>query len=203
MRRLKIFTLMGKSASGKDTIYRELLKDKTLSLRTCTLYTTRPMREGEREGAEYHFTDEKAYERFLAEGKVIEERIYQTVHGPWRYFTVDDGAFDDDGAVLVIGTPESFISIKDYFGEECVTPLYIECDDGLRLERALKRERERKIPDYREMCRRFLSDCEDFSEERLTRAGIGKRFINDELTECLASIAAYIKDEERASGISP
>ncbi|MCR4908415.1 MAG: guanylate kinase [Lachnospiraceae bacterium] len=192
---------MGKSASGKDTIYRKLLEDTALSLRTCTLYTTRPMREGEREGVEYHFTDEEAYKRFSEEGKVIEERLYHTVQGPWRYFTVDDGSFDEAGAVLVIGTPESFLSMRNYFGSECVKPLYIECDDGIRLERALKRERERKIPQYREMCRRFLADCEDFSEERLKEAGIERRFRNDALSECLKELSAYIRKEENVYGV--
>lgn len=42
----KIFYIMGKSSSGKDTIYRRLLEDKELELRNIILYTTRPMRQG-------------------------------------------------------------------------------------------------------------------------------------------------------------
>ena len=45
----KIFFVMGKSASGKDTIYKKLL-EYFPELKTVTLYTTRPMREGETEG---------------------------------------------------------------------------------------------------------------------------------------------------------
>ncbi len=201
MQGLNIYILMGKSASGKDTIYRELLKDPSLSLTTYTLYTTRPMRDGEEEGVEYHFTDEAAYREFLRQGRIIEERSYRTVLGLWRYYTVDDGSFDQRGAMLLIGTPESFLSMKQYFGEEAVTPLYIECDDGLRLERSLKRERERKEPQYREMCRRFLSDWEDFSEEKLKAAGIERHFRNDELSRCLAELKAYIREKEDGHGI--
>ena len=40
----KIILLMGKSASGKDAVYRNLLQDETLSLKKVVLYTTRPMR---------------------------------------------------------------------------------------------------------------------------------------------------------------
>ena len=54
----KIYYLMGKSASGKDTVYEQLLADETLGLHRIVLYTTRPARTGEQEGVEYHFTDE-------------------------------------------------------------------------------------------------------------------------------------------------
>ena len=43
----KIICLMGKSSSGKDTIYKNLMEDKSLGLRKLIPYTTRPMREGE------------------------------------------------------------------------------------------------------------------------------------------------------------
>ena len=54
----KIICLLGKSCSGKDTIYKKLLADESLGLVPFVTYTTRPMRAGEQEGREYHFTDE-------------------------------------------------------------------------------------------------------------------------------------------------
>ena len=53
----KIYYIMGKSATGKDHIYRALLKDETLGLAPLILFTTRPMRRGETDGREYHFID--------------------------------------------------------------------------------------------------------------------------------------------------
>ena len=50
----KIVCLMGKSSTGKDTIYKELLKRKNIAFRTVVSYTTRPIRAGEQEGVEYH-----------------------------------------------------------------------------------------------------------------------------------------------------
>ena len=50
----KIFYMMGKSSSGKDTVYKEIRKELP-ELKTLTLYTTRPMREGEKDGVEYYF----------------------------------------------------------------------------------------------------------------------------------------------------
>ena len=70
----------------------------------------------------------------------------------------------------------------------------IELDDGIRLQRALDREKAQDQPKYEEMCRRFLADAEDFSEERIRQAGIVKRFYNNDLEECLEEITGYLKD---------
>ena len=72
-------------------------------------------------------------------------------------------------------------------------PVYIEVEDGLRLARAVERERRQAEPKYAELCRRFLADAEDFSEENLARAGISRRFVNNDLDECLSEIEAYIR----------
>ncbi|MBR5376624.1 MAG: guanylate kinase [Lachnospiraceae bacterium] len=185
-----IYYLMGKSASGKDSIYRRLVSKTGLD--RIVIYTTRPIRRGEQDGVDYHFTDEAEYERIRDLGKIIEERLYETAEGPWRYFTVDDGSFDTDADLLGIGTLESFLKLKDHFGKDRVCPIYIEVEDGERLSRALKRERSQKEPKYRELCRRFLSDSEDFSEEKLAAAGITKKFENDDLDRCLKEIQSCI-----------
>ncbi len=97
--------------------------------------------------------------------------MYSSVMGPWYYFTADDGQIDlEKQDYLGIGTLESYVKLKDYFGEQALVPLYVEVDDGLRLSRALERERGQKEPKYAEMCRRFLADCEDFSEEKYSKS---------------------------------
>ena len=70
----KIVYLMGKSSSGKDTIFKRLLADSSLGLKTIVSYTTRPIRSGEQEGLEYHFTDEAGYQELRRSGRIIEER---------------------------------------------------------------------------------------------------------------------------------
>lgn len=52
--------------------------------------------------------------------------------------------------------------MKEYYGEETVCPIYIQVEDGERLQRALIREKQQENPRYAEMCRRFLADQEDF-----------------------------------------
>lgn len=186
----RIFVLMGKSSSGKDSVFRELMKMYDGKLKTVVPYTTRPMRDGEENGDEYVFTDDKEFESLRSAGKIIEERSYHTIQGLWRYFTVNDGSFDDETDVMLIGTIDTYLSISRYFKDKkTVIPVYIECDDGERLIRAVNREKKRQEPQYRELCRRFLSDDEDFSEENLKKAGIGKSFLNDDLMRCVKEIA--------------
>lgn len=190
----KLFCMMGKSASGKDTIYKALISDRSLGLHTVVPYTTRPVREGEAEGVEYWFVNEKQFQQFKAAGKIIEDRCYETVFGPWRYFMVDDGQIDfSKGHFIVIGTLESYCKIRDYYGASQVVPLYINVEDGLRLFRALERERRQTAPKYAEMCRRFLADSGDFSEEKLEKAGIHTVFDNETLETCIAQVRAEIR----------
>ena len=71
--------------------------------------------------------------------------------------------------------------------------IHIEVEDGLRLSRALNREKMQSKPKYLEMCRRFISDSEDFSEDKLKRAGITKKYKNVKISNCLKDICADIK----------
>ena len=190
----KIYYMMGKSSSGKDTLYKEVLKALP-KLKTLVLYTTRPIREGEQEGIEYHFVTDEELERFEKAGKIIEERTYDTVYGAWKYATIEDGqinlaAYD----YLVIGTLESYAGMKKCYGAENLVPIHIEVEDGERLSRALSRERQQEQPKYEEMCRRFLADQKDFSEENLEEAGIVRRYYNDDKVQCLEKIIGEIQN---------
>ena len=138
----RIFYIMGKSATGKDTVFKELLKRRP-ELTTVVPYTTRPIREGETDGVEYFFTSSEKLEQFKNSGKIVELRTYETVMGPWSYFTMDDGQFDihGEGDCLMIGTLESYEKMCRYYGNGALVPVYIEVPDGIRLLRE-----NRKIP---------------------------------------------------------
>ena len=191
----KIVYIMGKSSTGKDTIFKELLRKNTYKYKQIVPYTTRPIREGEREGHEYHFTDEAGFQSLKAEGKIIEDRAYDTMHGLWRYFTADDGQIDKESNYMTIGTIESYIKICEYYGSERIIPVLVELDDGVRLQRAINREKRQAEPKYEEMCRRFLADAVDFREERINELGIteDERFENDVLCECVDRIKKFIR----------
>ena len=189
----RIFYLMGKSSTGKDSFYKQLISDEKLNLKKIVMYTTRPIRAQEKNGEEYFFVNDEKLARLEANGKVIERRSYDTIHGVWHYFTVfDDQIQLDSQDYVIIGTLESYVASKKYFGEDVLVPIYIEVDDGVRLQRALDRERTQDKPKYKEMCRRFIADSDDFSEDHIEAAGITKRFENDDFDQCLKEITNYI-----------
>ena len=189
-----LFYIMGKSASGKDSIYQKLQKKEELKLNSLVLYTTRPIRENETDGVEYHFVTEEKLEELEKAGKVIELRVYDTVQGIWKYFTADDGKMDlSEGNCLGIGTLVSYEKLKAYYGEEKIRPIYIEVEDGERLKRAIAREETQETPKYEEMCRRFLADAQDFSEEKIRQAGISHRFSNMDGAGGYSEIEKYLR----------
>ena len=192
----KIFYIIGPSASGKDSLARALLRLFPERLKPVIMSTTRPIRSGEVEGEEYHFISPERFEALREAGRVIEARTYQTVHGPWTYATVDDGSLDLAAqSYLAVGTLESYRKTAAYFGPERVIPLYIELDKGLRLSRALKRERSQKEPKYAEMCRRFLADEQDFSEEKVAACRFPRVYVNNDFEACLEAMRETVEKE--------
>ena len=93
----------------------------------------------------------------------------------------------------MIGTLASYEKMRAFYGQDHLIPLYIEVEDGERLQRALNRERQQAVPKYRELCRRFLADEEDFREENLQRLRIDRRFENTDMETCLEEIIEEIQ----------
>ena len=85
----KIFYLMGKSSSGKDSVFKEI-KKRIPELKDIVLYTTRPIREGEREGVEYHFVNEEIKYLILSvcTAVLINFAVEPIMKGMPYYFTV-------------------------------------------------------------------------------------------------------------------
>lgn len=188
----KIYYIMGKSASGKDTVYQKIC-ERYPNLQKMILYTNRPIRDMEEDGRDYHFVDNGYLQALEAEGKIIEKRVYQTVYGEWIYATGADMDLEKQ-SYIGIGTLESYERLRDYYGVLKVCPIYIEVESGVRLERALARERMQKEPKYKELCRRFLADEEDFSVENLKKAGIIKVYNNKDLDTCIDEIAGDLEN---------
>lgn len=192
----KIYCVMGKSSSGKDSIYHEIMEKGALGLKPIIPYTTRPIRDGEQDGREYHFCTEDTVQRLQDAGRIMELRAYNTVYGVWKYFTVDDERINlSKYNYLYIVTLEGYTKIREYFGADRVVPIYIEVEDGERLMRAIAREQKQDVPKYEEMCRRFLADSADFCDEKLLEAGVVRRFQNNDFVHTVQEVTAYIADE--------
>lgn len=188
-----IFTIIGKSATGKDFLFNRILDELKLPLKTVVTYTTRPIRAGEIDGIVYNFRTIPEFFDLKEKGLVIESRCYHTMLGDWYYFTVDDGQITFENDYLMITTLEGFESLRNYYGSKRVVPLYVEVNDGERLSRAVKREMGQKAPKFDEVCRRYLADEIDFSDDKIIRLGITRRFNNLDSDTCLQELQKEIK----------
>ena len=145
-----IIAVIGKSASGKDSIIKEVAKQCKKEVRLIQQTTTRPRRENENENA-YHFV---SMEEFQSNKDIIAKTQFRE----WLYGTDLNDLVVDKWNIGVF-TPSS---IKQLQKDERINNLlifYIQADDRVRLERSLAREPQ---GDVLEMCRRMLADNEDF-----------------------------------------
>lgn len=184
-----IFCIIGKSCSGKDSIFRKLREYDEMRLVPIIPYTTRPKREGEVEGIDYFYVNEDQINEYDKKGILVEKRVYNTIYGDWYYCTVDNGEYcNKEKNYITIATIEAVKDYEKYFGKELIFPIYIEVDDGIRLIRAIEREKRQIEPKYEELCRRFLADCEDFSELKIKELNLNKRYRNNDINMCLKEI---------------
>ena len=161
----RVFCLVGKSCSGKDTLYARIL-ERHPELVPVIPHTTRPRRTGEVEGQNYWFVTQEQLRQYEARGQVIEKREYHTVQGLWTYFTL---RFPLDQNRLLITTLEGAKALMDAYGPQAVCIACLHVDDHTRLLRCVEREERQEHPDYTELCRRFLADQSDFSPDRMAQ----------------------------------
>ncbi len=155
-----ILILVGKSASGKDTIQKELVEKYGYSPIVST--TTRPIREGEKEGVNYFYTSRDEFQKRIDEGKFLEYRSYNTlVNGKpdtWFYGTEKLDLHDKNVVVL---DPIGASIFADYYGADNCYVAYIDVPDDIRKERAMRRGSFDEI----EWQRRLETDAIDFDED--------------------------------------
>ncbi len=168
----KIILFMGPSSSGKNIIKNRLIKENKFAFKEIIMSTTRPMRIGEVEGREYYFKTEKEMLELEEQGKIIEKRKYDTIYGPWYYFTTSYNIDLENYNYIGDNTLEGLDQFVKFYGLENIISLLIKVDDGVRLQRALDREKREESPKYQELCRRFLADSRDFSEENISKRPI-------------------------------
>lgn len=182
--------LCGKSASGKDAIAKRLSRR---GFETLVSYTSRPMRDGEKEFVDYVFLTKQDFEQRIKEGRFIEYRSYKTlVNGKediWYYGTpkrdIDDMLTAEKDFVIILDL-DGAKAFMDYYGRENCFCVSIEASDRTRTERAMKRG----SFDETEWDRRVEADFEAFSEERV-EAVCDDRVYNGSQTR-LSSIVGYI-----------
>ena len=153
--KLKVVAIMGKAGSGKDTILRALVNkfpDRYNEIVSCT---TRPPREGEQEGTNYHFLTIEQFTEKVLNGDMLEATEFNN----WHYGTALSSLSKDKINVGVFNPQGIRCLMEDKLVD--LTTYYVRTSDKERLIRQLNRE---ENPDIKEIIRRFSTDEQDFED---------------------------------------
>lgn len=153
-KKYKIVALMGQAGAGKDSILRALIK-RAPHLHEIVSCTTRPPREGEVDGINYHFLTSDEFSEQICKGNMIEATVFRD----WCYGTSFDN-LNMDKVNIGVFNPAGVNLLMDMDNVN-VMPIYIIASDKERLLRQLNREHN---PDVKEIIRRFSADEIDFKD---------------------------------------
>lgn len=154
-----ILALFGKAGSGKDTIKNTMLEKFAATYHGIVSYTSRPPRNNEVDGKDYHFVTVDEFATHILNFSMLEATCFDAHGGPWFYGTnihsldinkINIGVFNITAIECLLGDPRLN-----------VIPVMIYATDKKRLQRQLEREQD---PDCYEICRRFISDEKDFDD---------------------------------------
>lgn len=202
---MKIFYIMGRGGSGKDTVKNILLRSTLVNLEQLRVVTTRPMRPGETDGGEYVFTDNDEFNRMLENNELAETRSYNTIYGSWNYATykIDPKLFEK--YLFIGGGPiAAYESLKAVYGDD-VIPILLTISPHEAIIRSLRRMGNPDEKYCKEVCRRFLADSDDYSDENIKRLNLTRHNIFDNsgaISETASKIVAFIlRNSKKERGI--
>ena len=151
----QIVALIGKAGAGKDSIQKATCELHPLMFHPIVSCTTRPAREGEVEGVDYHFISLNEFTRKVLNGDMLEATEFRD----WFYGTTLDSLSKDKINIGVFNPAGVEALLED--SRLNVTVFEVTAPDKQRLMRYLNRE---EVPDCAEMCRRYFTDEKDFSD---------------------------------------
>ena len=181
-----ILVLMGKTASGKDSIAKELYRN--YQLRKILAYTTRPPRQGEFDGVDYHFISNSEFQKGIKYDAFVEWKSYQTVDGEWFYGTASKDILKD--GVLIL-TPQG---VKDLYqnSNQIIRTVYIKASEDVIMQRLVARG-----DNPAEANRRLKHDNLDF-DDSIIKQFVDYEILNEgrQIPEIAEEIANYWKREK-------
>lgn len=185
--------LLGKSASGKDTVVNNLIHNYYGYEKIIT-WTTRPMRPGEKQDLTYHFTDDEDFEEKIEEGFFAEWKKYNSVFGTWYYGTAVQDITNNPNNKIIILTPSGYEDIKEYINDEEILSVYL--DSSLR---TLYKRLKFRGDNPKEIKRRLLHDIKDFKGIKNKVNVVIKNNTRDldELTELIKDMHGIVKNKIR------
>lgn len=151
----QVVALIGKAGAGKDSIQKATCELHPLMFHSIVSCTTRPAREGEIEGVNYHFISLNDFTRKVLNGDMLEATEFRD----WFYGTTLDSLSKDKINIGVFNPAGIEALLQD--SRLDVIVFEVNAPDKQRLMRYLNRE---ELPDCAEMCRRYFTDEKDFSD---------------------------------------
>lgn len=103
--------VIGKTCCGKDTVVNKLVD--LHGYKKLTTYTSRPMRDGEKQDVTYHFIDKSKFRRLIEQDFFAEWKKYETVEGTWYYGTALKDLEEADDNTVIILTPDGYRDVID------------------------------------------------------------------------------------------
>lgn len=157
----KILFLCGKGGTGKDSVMGFLVRKYPDIFERFVITTTRPMRDGEVDGVDYHFCTREDFARKVVNNEFCIVEYYNVVNGNSNYYGVGDIPNSSDKVYVLCGTNTQYDKLKARYGDR-VIGVYLYNTAYTSLTRMLSRLRDRKESNVLEACRRVLSDSQDY-----------------------------------------
>ena len=151
---IDILILIGKGASGKDTILNQLVTKH--GYKKIVTYTSRPMRKGEKQDVTYHFTSSEEFQKMIEQGLFAEYKTYNSEFGVWYYGTALDDLEKADDKSIIILTPDGYKDVINKLSKKPIS-IYLYANNS-----TIKKRLKKRGDDPKEAERRISHDNEDF-----------------------------------------
>ena len=151
---ITILILVGKTASGKDTILNQLVKKHVKKKKNTT--NSRPMRKSEKQKVTYHFISSKKKKKMIEQGLFAEYKTYNTEFGVWYYGTALVDLENADDKSVIILTPDGYRDVVNKLSKKPIS-IYLYANNATIKKRLMARG-----DDPKEAERRVLHDNDDF-----------------------------------------
>lgn len=178
----KMLVLIGKAASGKDSV-REILVKKH-GFHSIVTYTTRPMRESEIQDITYHYISENDFLQKIESGFFAEWKKYDVNGETWYYGSAKEDLKKADKNTIIILTPEGVRDIRDNDIDPTVIYLYTNLETIKK--RLMKRnDTNDKLED------RIKRDTKDFEFAEILADKIISNDFNDDINDVVDTIMYF------------
>ena len=179
-----LYVISAPSGAGKTSLVGEMLR-KDAGLGVSISHTTRPMREGEQDGVNYHFVSRDEFEAMIARGDFLEHAdVFGNYYGTSQVWVRE-----------TLATGQDVILEIDWQGAEQVRRLIPECVGIFIVPPSAAVLRERLVgrgTDAPEVIERRLTEA---AEECRHAVEFDYLVVNDDFDQALAELLSIVRSQ--------